>query len=394
MQLSPSPRPLLGLLAGTCCLAAAEGGQPTVGQAIDHALDHAGQALREVSWGAYGEGHYTNQQNTGKDDQLDLHRLVLMLESRLAEDWRLVGEIEVEHAYVKGGTKGKDDKYANGYVAVEQAWLGWRFLPQHEFKAGMLLVPISIGNLHHEPTIFHGVERSLFDNRIVPSTWHELGLSLEGDLLPGLGYAVALQGGLAGTELKPGNGFRDGRQKSAEASAEDLMATLRLDWRPDEHFWLALAANHGGLDQRHAQEAGADGVMGTLLVAEFRWQALGFEAGTSAAHGRINDPTELKAGLPETFWGVTGFIAYDLLHALALTRADRLHAFLMAERLVNNATMPAGIDPDDALNSRGWKGGLTWRPNPYVVFKADYHWLRHDDRSRADTWNLGMGFAF
>lgn len=361
---------------------------------LDGAVHQASQALRSITWGAYGEAHYTNNQNTGKDDQLDLHRLVLMLESKLADRWRLVGEIEIEHAYVKGGTKGATDTYANGYVAVEQGYLGWQMHPRHELKVGMMLVPISITNLHHEPTVFHGVERPLFDSRIVPSTWHEIGVGVDGHIVDGLTYAVAVQGGLAGTSFNAGNGFRDGRQKSAESSAEDLMATARLDWKPVDGLWLAVAANVGGVDQRNEQEPGENGVMGSLLVAEGRWNNSGFAIGVSAAQGHINDPAALKAGLPETFWGVNGFAAYDILHAMALDTPDRLYVFGMAERLVNNATMPEGVDVAPKNNSRSYKAGLTYQPNTWVTFKGDYHYLRNDDGSRADSWNLGAGFAF
>ncbi len=386
------------ILAPSLLIIAAHLGAVDQGQTppstLDSSVNQASQVLRSITWGAYGEAHYNNFQNTGKDDQLDLHRLVLMLESRLADRWRLVGEIEIEHAYVKGGTKGATDPYANGYVAVEQGYLGWQMHPRHELKVGMMLVPVSITNLHHEPTVFHGVERPLFDSRIVPSTWHEVGVGVDGHIVNGLTYAVAVQGGLAGTSFSAGNGFRDGRQKSAESSAEDLMITARLDCKPTDGLWLAVAANVGGVDQRNEQEPGASGVVGSLLVAEGRWNGGGFETGISAAHGRINDPAELKVGLPATFWGVNGFAAYDILHPMALDTPDRLFVFAMAERLVNNATMPEGVDVAARNNSRSYKVGLTYRPNTWVTFKGDYHYLRNDDGSRADSWNLGAGFAF
>ena len=357
--------------------------------------DQVVEVLRTIKWGAYGEVHYNNNQGGTKDDQLDLHRLVLLAEANITEQWRFVTEIEIEHAFVRGGTKGGTDSTANGYVAVEQGYLGYRFAEAQEAKVGVMLVPISMMNLYHEPTTFHGVERPLIDSRIIPSTWYEVGAGVEGRVATGLTYAVAVQGGLSGTLMKPGNGFREGRQKAAESSAEDLMATARLDWKPGHGLWLAVSANGGGIDQRNESEAGDDGVNGTLVVGEARWANGGFETGVTAAEGRISDPQELPtAALPEIFRGLSMFAAYDIFRPLALDRPDQLFVFGRYEAIDNNAKMPDGVARNESLNTDVVQFGLTWRPNAWVVLKTDYQRVENQDDTRADVWNLGAGFAF
>ena len=368
---------------------------PASGVPSPNGHDQVAEVLRAIKWGAYGEAHYSNFQGNGKDDQLDLHRLVLLAEARITDHWRFVTEIEIEHAFVRGGTKGGTDSTANGYVAVEQGYLGYRFAEAQEAKVGVMLVPISIMNLYHEPTIFHGVERPLIDNRIIPSTWYEVGAGVEGRVVEGLTYAVAVQGGLNGTLMKPGNGFREGRQKAAESSAEDLMATARLDWKPGHGLWLAVSANGGGIDQRNESESGDDGVYGTLLVGEVRWAHAGFEAGATAAEGRLSDSQELPtAALPKVFRGLSTFLAYDLLRPLGLDRMDQLFLFGRYEAIDNNAAMPDGVARNESLNTDVVQFGLTWRPNTWVVLKTDYQRIENHDGSRADIWNLGAGFAF
>ena len=46
-------------------------------------------------------------------------------------------------------------------------------------RAGLMLVPMGIINFH-EPTTFNGVERPSMDNKIVPTTWREIGIGVAG----------------------------------------------------------------------------------------------------------------------------------------------------------------------------------------------------------------------
>jgi len=346
------------------------------------------QAFGAVSWGAYGEAHYSNFQSNGKADMLDLHRLVLLSEAQLAERWRFIAEIEFEHALIGEGKPGE--------VEVEQALVEFTYAGAHAVQAGMMLVPISIGNLYHEPTIFHGVERPLFDSRIVPTTWFDIGVAAHGPIIAGLDYTVALQTGVNGQNLSASNGFRSGRQKGAEAKAQDLMITGRLDYRPFPSTWLSVAVNAGGIDQRTQDEGelDSDSVTGTLAVAEARWADFGWETGVSLGQGQISDPQELGATLPETFRGVSVFAAYDVLRLTQLDTAHQLFVFARYEKLDNNASMANGVPQNEALNTRSYQYGLTWKPNAHVVGKFDYQDIENDDGSGSDVWSLGVGFAF
>lgn len=148
--------PTFSRLAATlaCCaglsVTAAESTAPAATLLDSTSLE---QAFGAASWGAYGEEHYSNFQSNGKADMLDLHRLVLLSEAQLAERWRFIAEIECEHALIGEGKPGE--------VEVEQALVEFTYAGAHAVQAGMMVVPIFIGNLYHEPTIFHGVERPL-----------------------------------------------------------------------------------------------------------------------------------------------------------------------------------------------------------------------------------------
>ncbi len=390
----PVPALLLAL-SGAVMAAEPAPGVPTAPSPLDH-------ALRTFTWGAYGEAHYTNNMGGGRDDQLDLHRFVLLGESHLTDRWRIATEIEIEHVFVRGGTSGATDQTAKGYLALEQGYLAGRFADHHEAKIGVMLVPISITNLYHEPTLFHGVERPFFDSRIVPSTWYDVGVGVGGRVVEGLTYEAAVQAGLNGNLMKGSNGFREGRQKGAESSAEDLMGTARLDWKPGHGLWLALAANYGGVDQMNSLEAELapagkkDDVTARLLVAEARWADYGWETGLSVAEGRISDPNALTTTevLPEVFRGLSAFVAYDILRPLALDAPDQFFLFTRYEKIDNHQRVGQGKAVKDANNMDVQQVGVTWRPNTWVVVKGDYQKVVQDDGERKDALNLGAGFAF
>jgi hypothetical protein len=43
-------------------------------------------------------------------------------------------------------------------------------------RRGMVLVPVGIINERHEPPTFNGVERTMVDTVIVPTTWRDVGV--------------------------------------------------------------------------------------------------------------------------------------------------------------------------------------------------------------------------
>lgn len=361
-------------------------GRPTVGGIVDH-------ALRTMRWGAYGELHYNNFQGTSDDgddsrvpnDMIEMHRLVLLAEAQLAPGWRFVSEIEIEHGFVQGSGSGD----GQGEVEVEQAFIDWQYHTNHSVRGGVLLVPISIGNLYHEPTLFHGVERPLFDQRIVPTTWYEAGGAVVGRVIEGLDYQVAVQAGLDGTQFRASDAIRRGRQRGFKSKADDMMVTGRLDWKPAvvPGLWLAGAANWGESGQNTVNDTSV-----LLYVLEARYAGNGFELGASWAHGDIEGAT--AATQTEAFEGYQVFAAYDVLRHLVDTD-QQLFVFARYEDTDTQAETPAGVTAAAANAITSVQYGITWKPIPWVAIKADYQDLDNDsDVPSVDSWNVGIGFAF
>ena len=104
-----------------------------------------------------------------------------------------------------------------------------------------------IVNEYHEPTTFNGVERPTLDNKIVPTTWREIGMGISGrfDNLNMRYQAYIMNGPLSyngAHKLKGTNGLRSGRQKGAESVGSNANFAARVDYYglPGLKFGLSL----------------------------------------------------------------------------------------------------------------------------------------------------------
>lgn len=179
--------------------------------------------VEKTSLGGYGELHYNNLENrNGSNDknEIDLHRFVLFLGHEFNERTRFFSELEVEHALSGEGKEGE--------VELEQAYIEHDLTQTQRAKFGLFLVPVGILNETHEPDTFYGVERNPVENNIIPSTWWEAGVALNGELARGLSYDAAVTSGLGLDEDEWK--VRDGRQKVSEAKADTLAYTGRIKY--------------------------------------------------------------------------------------------------------------------------------------------------------------------
>ena len=130
-----------------------------------------------TSIGGYGELHYQG----GPVDRVDFHRFVLFLGHEFTNDIRFFSELEVEHALAGDG--------APGEVELEQAYLQIDVNDRNRINAGLQLLPVGIINETHEPPTFFGVERNPVESNIIPSTWWEAGVGINGNFgMSGISY--------------------------------------------------------------------------------------------------------------------------------------------------------------------------------------------------------------
>ncbi len=312
--------------------------------------------------GGYGEVHYNNKEN-GKTDQIDAHRFVMFLAHDFNDRVRFFSEIELEHSLAG------DDK--PGEVELEQAYVEWDYAEHHSAKFGLFLLPVGILNETHEPETFYGVERNNVESRIIPTTWWESGVMLSGDIAPGLRYDFGMHSGLETDAFD----IRGGRQKSAEAVAEDFAYTGRLKYTGIAGLELAATVNYQE-DLLQGLVAGADQASGLLFETHASYQAGPFGLRALYAQWDIDGDQAEAAGRDEQ-------------NGWYIEPSWRLTPKLGIFTRFSEWDTRAGDSVDTEVEQ--FDIGLNYWVVENVVLKADWSDQQNGD---GDTFNLGVGWSF
>lgn len=345
-----------------------------------------------LSIGGYGEGAYSIGLGN-RDNRADLGRIVAYLGYKFSDSIVFNSEIEFEHATTGEGAEER------GEVSVEFATLDFFLHPKANIRAGLVLIPMGFINEIHEPPFFHGNFRPEVERQIIPSTWREFGAGLFGELLPGLQYRVYAVNGLNAEEYSSA-GIREGRQGGSNSLANDLAFTGRLDYAPPAIPGLLVGASaflgNAGQDKTFAGRNIS--AFTQLYEGHLQYRYRGLELRALGAWGHISDAGTLSAAKGQTIgksnFGAYGEIAYDIMPLLWSGTTQYLAPFFRYERLDTIASVPTGFADDGSFDQRIYQFGLSYKPIPNVVLKADYRNISVRSGSRPDEFNLGLGFIF
>jgi hypothetical protein len=335
-------------------------------------------APKGLSIGGYGEAVYANQLD-GPGDQSDLLRLVLYVGYRFTDRLVFNAEVEFEH----GGVE----------TAVEFAYLDYRFTDALQLRVGNLLVPVGMVNELHEPPFFHGVFRPDLERNLIPATWSENGLGLHGQVGP-VRYQAYLLNGLdaSGNTLSEGSWLRNARTGGDRSPAETVAGVLALsaDLGP---------ATLGGSVYRGRAGQGEAGVRADVTLAELHgrlaWRGLGVKA--IYAVGTLSDAAALTASgvLGSRVRGGYLEASYDVMRLVSAGHEASVEPFVRYQAYDLNDQVPDGLTASPAADVTTWTAGVSFKPIPTVVFKAD--WQRRESAvpgSAASQVNLGAGFVY
>jgi hypothetical protein len=352
------------------------------------------QQAERTTVGGYGEVHYTNPSGPDSPGQVDVKRFVVFLGHSFNDRIAFRSELEVEDAKVAGGEPG-------GEVALEQAYLDYRFSQAATLRAGLILPPIGIINEVHEPPTFNGVSRPSFDDVVIPTTWRDIGIGMVGTLpgSAGLSYRVYLVNGLLASGFSAEEGIRGGRQEGRDASFANPSLTGRLEWaRPGlkvgGSFWYGGSAN-----QEPALGTGRFDNAVALIAADARYDVGAFMFRGIVANISIADAERIDAAFGSQIGSriAGGYVegAYNVLSAIAPASAQQLNAFVRYEHYDTQADVPAGVTDDESLARRITTLGLSYKPLYNVVFKGDYQLLRNKAGvGEGELLSLGVGYQF
>ena len=337
--------------------------------------------------------------NIHNNAKLDVHRMVTFLGYNFNDKTSFVSEIEFEHVVE---------------LYVEQAFLNHKINPNMSVQAGLILVPMGIQNLYHEPPTFNGVERTNVDKYIVPTTWREMGAGLTGSLEDyDMNNQLMLVNGFNGYHVDGGvfsgkNGLRNGRQKGAESYMTDIDFAGRISYYgiPGLNLGVSLYSGesetvlYNGLDlNNETAVATADsskiGIQMIGLDARYndgplqaRAQYIIAELENTAAY---NTFTSSDLGSVMTGYYLEG--GYNLF--VDKNTNDELIVFARYENYNTHDEMAEGFESNLSYNRTEKTIGITYKVASGAAFKADYQFISNELNPEESTqMNLGVAVWF
>jgi len=366
-------------------------------------------AGKGLSIGGYGEGNYSAKvgDKGSSNDSADMARMVLYAGYKFTDRILFNSELEFEHASTGEGSESK------GEVSVEFASLDFFIDQRANVRAGLVLMPMGLVNRIHEPLFYFGNHRPEVEQRIIPSTWREMGAGLFGAITPNLTYTAYVVSGLDATGFTS-DGIREGRGGGSNAKAENFGYVARMDYDPAALPGVTVggSAYVGNSGQNQAFAGQKADVFTQLYEAHVQWKYRGLEFRTLGSWGHIGDaalvsaaniarngpvdPDHPNAGqvVGSQNYGWYSEAGYDVLPLLWQDTTQYLAPFFRYERLNTMAKAPSGFANDPTRDWQIYQVGLQYKPIPNVVIKADYRNYVAKQGPLPDDFNLGFGFIF
>ena len=360
--------------------------------AIENPLGRA-PTMSGSAFGGYGE--LTLNVPSNAPGVVDLRRLVLFFGHNFTDRIRFYSEFEVEHAVASSSDQGEAE--------VEQAYLDGLLSRRINLRGGLILMPMGIVNVYHEPPSFNGVDRPDVDQFVIPSTWREPGFGIFGEIAEGLRYQLYFVNGFNANGFTAETAIREGHQEAQLAHAGDYGAIARIDYEPV--LGTVIGASAYGASSGNTLTSTVGRVPVGLFDVDARFHKGGFTARAEFALLLIGDADKLNqalsSGTPEQqaarpvasqSRGGYAEIAYDVLRVLAPSSEQALNAFTRFDYANTQAVVPVGLAPRPEFRRYSQMVGLVYKPIPQIALKMDYrrHWLGDDEAfgefAAAITW--------
>jgi hypothetical protein len=343
----------------------------------------------------YGDLYYSRPRLHPVDAVATARRGVLGFAYRFNERTRFAAELEIENAVVSATDQGE--------VAFEQLYIEHDISDRLSAKAGLFLLPVGYMNETHEPTRFYGVKRNLVETAIIPTTWREMGLGLQGRSEQGWRWNTGVVTSFDlnkwptdSTETKSsplGAIHQEGQQ--ARAASLAYYGALNYDGVPGVNVGGSVFS--GGIGQRQPTIATPNASV-SLMEWHAKWQVGRWELAGLMAHGQFHDVAAFNASpasgsnpVPDQFRGGYVQAAYRWWREgdyslVPFARYERLNT------AVGFSGLPMGVAPATDPDTRVVTVGANFYLHPQVVLKVDAQRFLND--SNLDRINLGVGFHF
>lgn len=360
-----------------------------------------GERDSKLQIGAYGEINFNQPYGNGirSTGELDVQRFVTFFAYKFNNRVDFVAEVEFEHV--------KE-------VYVEQAFIRYKLNDFMNLRAGLLLIPMGIINEYHESTTFNGVERPRIANKIIPTTWREIGAGLSGKFMDaGLKYQIYLVNGLNGYNGSGkfnGGGLRSGRQKGAQSYMSSPNLSFKMDYFGTKNLNFGFAGYFGKsqstmfndldtTDDFLLAQADSTRIGLKMLGLDLRYNNDGFAFRAAYIFGSMSNTAQYNAftgkDVGSKFFGFYAEASYNLFRLFDMDTNQALVAFVRYEDYNTQSDVEAGTTMLDKYAVHDIVTGLGYRIADGVVLKADLQFRKAKDAdSYSKQFNAGVAIWF
>lgn len=349
----------------------------------------SGNFASQVTIGGYGEINYN--QPEGKNGELNVERMVLLVGYNFDERTQFVSEFEYEDA--------------GDEISVEQAFINYNVANNVSLRGGLMIVPMGIINEYHEPTTFNGVNRPLVDRFIVPTTWREIGAGVTGRFNNlSLGYQAYIFNGFRSVNkdtlgfINGANGLRGGRQKGIQSTIDNPNLSLKFDYYGIPSLRLGVSGYFGRTqaDDEIEDLDGAD--VGISMVGfDARYSKDRFAARGEFIYTSLTDTEDYNALTGQDLGSaMLGWYTEASYNLLPMTKRQKLFAFARYSEYNTHLQTAGSLAENPAFDRNDLTLGLSYHIAQGVVVKGDYQ-IFDNDVANSDTTkqlNFGLGFWF
>ena len=308
----------IGLMSAALVAGLATASAQTV--AVDSVMQHVNG--KRLSVGGYGEvamsrNFYSDHvsryslADEHKDDpshgRFDIPHAVIYLGYDFGKGWTMGTEIEFEHggvgmAYEKEDEEGgewEQEVEKGGEVELEQFWIQKSFGRWANIKAGHIVVPVGLNNAYHEPLNFFTVYRPEGENTILPSTWHQTGISFWGKT-KGWRYELQFLAGLNSDNFTNTGWINKGPGTPTEGEIATKYGTaLRIDNYCIKGLRIGLSGYYGhaiGNSYPNNKDGAESKYKGVVAIGaiDFTYNNYNWIVRGQADYGYLSDAKQLK----------------------------------------------------------------------------------------------------
>lgn len=403
--------------------------------AADSVMQHVNG--KRLSVGGYGEvamsrNFYSDHvsrysladehKNDPSHGRFDIPHAVIYLGYDFGKGWTMGTEIEFEHggvgmAYEKEDEEGgewEQEVEKGGEVELEQFWIQKSFGRWANIKAGHIVVPVGLNNAYHEPLNFFTVYRPEGENTVLPSTWHQTGISFWGKT-KGWRYELQFLAGLNSDNFTNTGWIKKGPGTPTEGEIATKYGTaLRIDNYCIKGLRIGLSGYYGhaiGNSYPNNKDGAESKYKGVVAIGaiDFTYNNYNWIVRGQADYGYLSDAKQLKYftnrlnGLSpfhhSAFVSKNAFAygieaGYNVFSQIEKLRQDNQKLYLFGRyEHYNPYASKTKNTSYDYTNVQRMAVGINYYPVKQIAVKAEYsHRFLKSQYNNEPAINIGVAY--